>query len=253
MSDFLDTRTSLAGLGALIGVAASTVTGAMASVTVGDTTVSCQVARGLTLALGDPVLLTRVGAQYVVTAVLYPSAPVDPEPPAPAPEPNPSATNGTLVISPVETRTWQPSSWSYTGDDAVYQGVYGGYENNTGCAFYGTAPESLAGATVTRATVAMRRLYGGAYAVQTPTMWLVTEATRPAGAPTLTSTMAGPSLAVLATASPPVDLPTSWAQAMVDGTAGGLAVYEADGSPYMKFAGRSDWSGAWVLTIYYTR
>jgi len=81
---------------------------------------------------------------------------------------------------------------------------------------------------------------------------LVTQATKPAGAPTRTSSTTGPHLAVGATNNAFV-VPTSWAQAMVDGSAGGLGVYDSSGSPYMRFAGRSSWSAAWTLTIRWTR
>lgn len=252
MSDFADVKVNVSGRGALTGMAASTVSSGLASVKVGDVSISAQVARGLTLAVGDPVLLVRAGSKYVVTSLLATTAPVGPEDPAPAPTPNPTSTSGTLTITPVETRTYRPSSWTQTGDDSVYQGEYGGYGLNQGVAFYGSKPRSLSGATVTSATIAVRRIRGGAYAAQTATLRLVTQSTRPSGAPTLTSTTTGPSLAVDSTNST-FTIPTAWAQAMVDGTAGGLAVYDADGSPYMKFAGRGDWSGAWSMRINWTR
>ncbi len=252
MSDFADTRVSLAGRGQLVGMAASTVSSGSASIKIGDVTVSANVARGLSLAVGDPVLIGRAGSKYYVTNILQASAPSSPEDPEIAPTPKPPTTSGVLVVSPVETRTWRPSSWTQTGNDAVYQGQYGGYGLNTGVAFYGSKPLSLAGATVTSATVAVRRIQAGTYASQTSTLRLVTQRTRPAGAPTLTSSTTGPALAVNSTNNA-FTVPTSWAQAMVDGPAGGLAVYDADGSPYMKFAGRGDWSGAWVLKIYWTR
>lgn len=252
MSGFADVKVSVAGRGALIGMAASTVSSGFATIKVGDTSISAQVVRGLTLAVGDPVLLVRAGSKYVVSGLTTASTPTSPEDPDVAPAPNPGNTNGTLIVSPIETKTYRPSSWTQTGDDSVYQGEYGGYGLNQGCVFYGTKPRSLSGATVTSATVAVRRIRGGAYAAQTATLRLMTNATRPSGAPTLTSSTTGPTLAVDATNNS-FTVPTSWVQAMVDGTAGGLAVYDADGSPYMKFAGRGDWSGAWVLKINWTR
>lgn len=252
MSDFADVKVSVAGRGSVIGMCTSTVSSGFAGVKVGDVAISVAVARGLSPAVGDPVLLVRSGSKYVLTSILAPSTPSSPEAPDDSPPPNPGNTNGTLVVSPIETRTYRPSSWTQSGDDSVYQGEYGGYGLNTGAVFYGTKPRSLAGATVTSATVAVRRIRGGAYAAQTATLRLMTNATRPSGAPTLTSSTTGPSLAVDQTNSA-FTVPTAWVQAMVDGTSGGLAVYDADGSPYMKFAGRGDWSGAWVLKINWTR
>ncbi|MEE3918179.1 hypothetical protein V2I01_04775 [Micromonospora sp. BRA006-A] len=40
---------------------------------------------------------------------------------------------------------------------------------------------------------------------------------------------------------------------MVDGTAGGLAVYDSSGSPYVRFAGRGSWSPAFTLAISWRR
>jgi hypothetical protein len=48
-------------------------------------------------------------------------------------------------------------------------------------------------------------------------------------------------------------VPTAWAQSMVDGTAGGLAIYEADGSPYVILDGRGRYGSAFALTINWRR
>jgi hypothetical protein len=251
MTDFADTRTSVAGRGHLTGMAASTVSAGAMSVVIGSTTVLASVIRELSPAVGDPVLVARVGSKYAVTGLLAASTPTSPEGPVADPAPRPSTVSGTLVVTPVETRTWRPSSWTSTGNDSTYQGEYAGYGLSTGVAFYGSKPRSLVGATVTSATVTLRRLSGGAYATQSTTLWRVTEDVRPSGAPTLPSSVGGPTLAIGETTDSPV--PASWAQQMVDGTAGGLAVYEADGSPYVRLAGRADWSGAWALRIHWTR
>jgi hypothetical protein len=83
-------------------------------------------------------------------------------------------------------------------------------------------------------------------------MRLMTNATRPGGAPTLTSSTSGPSLRRGSTVGA-FTIPDSWAQAMVDGTAGGLAFYEADGSPYVILAGRGDYGPAFTMTIRWSR
>lgn len=203
----------------------------------------------VTAVVGDVILVTKVGAQWF-TVGKWGTAPAAVEN-EPAPEPKPTVTDGLRVVSPVETRSYRNSSWR-TDNDIVYQGEYGGGGNHTGAVFYGTTPRSLTGATVTSATIKVKRISGGTYAPQATTMRLMTQATKPGGAPTLTSTTSGPSLAVGATTDS-FAIPTSWAQAMVDGTAGGLAFFDSDGSPYVKFAGRGDWSPAFTLTINYTR
>lgn len=256
MSDFADTRLSLAGVGAVPGLAKSSVSGGVATVAVSGTSVVALAPRGLTLAVNDPVLLLRSASRWYIVARYYAAAAtVGEEDVVTPPAPNPTTTTGTLVCAPVETRSYRPAGpgpdWRTDTTDTL-QGEYGGLGNNTGCAFYGTKPRSLVGAVVTSATIRVRRVSAGDYAVRTSTLRLVTQATRPSGAPTLTSSTTGPALAVN-TSDLDFVVPDAWAQAMVDGTAGGLAVYESDGSPYMRFAGRGSWSGAWALTIKWRR
>lgn len=254
MSDLADVRVkSLPGVGMVTGAAASTVSSGVASVTVGGITVSANVLRGLTLAVGDPVLIARQGSTWWVLGALFTAAPVvdDNDAPDVPPPPKPTITRGTLVVAPVETRSYRSGKWRTDTDD-VYQGEYGGYGNHTGCAFYGNKPRSLAGATVTAARLKVKRLRAGAFAAQSTTLRLVTQKTRPAGAPTLGSSTSGPSLAVGSSTSS-FTVPTSWAQSMVDGTAGGLAVFEADGSPYVRLAGRGSWAPAFTLSIDWQR
>jgi hypothetical protein len=120
---------------------------------------------------------------------------------------------------------------------------------HTGCAFYGSTPQALTGATITSATMRIRRpARGGNPIAQALNLRLVTETTRPSGAPTLTSTQAGPSLAW----DTDVDftVPTAWVTAMVAGTAGGLAI---DGTPYVVTSGTGDYGPAWAMTINWTR
>lgn len=202
----------------------------------------------VTAAVNDVVLVTKVGAQWVaISRVATGVAPVQIEAPPP---PKPTTTAGSLVVSPIETRSYRNGDWRTDNDD-VYQGQYGGGGNHTGAVFYGTKPRSLTGATVTSATIKVKRISGGIYAPQPTIMRLMTHTTRPGGAPTLGSTTAGPSVAVGESAT--FTIPDSWAQAMVDGTAGSFAFFDSDGSPYVKFAGRGTWSPAFTLTINWTR
>jgi hypothetical protein len=249
MADLADLRTQVTD-GMLTGTATAAVSGATVTVAVGGATVTAKVLRGLTIAANDPLLVTRHGAMWVVLGRLAASTPTK----APAGQLSPdiptATVDGTTLIHPVETRTWV-GTWRADTDD-VHQGAYGGYANATGCAFYGTvAPAALSGVTVTAASVRIRRLTGGVHAPQALTLVRVTETTRPDGAPTVAASTAGPVLAVGDQADATV--PTAWAQAMVDGTAGGLGLYTAAGTPYARTAGIGSRADAWVLTIYWSR
>lgn len=227
--------------------------GTTCTATVGDTDVTVQVARDLTVAALDTILIGRVGSQWFVVQRYY-TAPATLPDNDPAPPPKPDVKTGTLVVSPVETRSYRNTfyvGWNMDTTD-VYQGEYGGNGLYTGCVFYGSKPRSLAGATVQSATFRVRRLTGGTYAAQASTMRLMTNSVRPGGAPTLTSSATGPRLAVNTTFDT-YAIPASWAQQMVDGTAGGIAFYVAGGSPYIRFAGRNSWSAAFTLSIKWQR
>lgn len=251
MADFSHTRVSTAGMKPVLATVQTTVTSGMCDVTIGDTTTTVQVARGLSVSVGDVVILQRIGAIWFATALAFTAAPaaVNNEP---APVPKPVAVKGTLVVSPVETRSYRSNFGWRTDNDDVYQGEYGGWGNHTGCVFYGGKPRSLAGAVVDSASIKVERVSAGVFASQTSTLWLLTDATRPSGAPSLNpSHIAGPALPV--GGSGVFAVPASWVQAMVNGSAGGLAVYDFGGSPYMRFAGRGSWSPAWTMTINWSR
>jgi hypothetical protein len=227
--------------------------GGTVSADVGGVVTTIEVVRGLTVAAGDALLVTRYGGpgQMVAIALMgtATSAPPDIPPPS-VPAPTPPAT-GKLIVAAVETRSYRSGKWRTDNDD-VYQGDYGN-GNHTGAVFYGTKPRSLAGATVTRATIRVWRPdAGGANAAQVTTMRLMTQNKRPSGAPTLTSSTSGPSLRRGQTVTA-FDIPVSWAQAMVDGTAGGLAFFDSSGSPYVILSGRGRSSASFTLTISWTR
>jgi hypothetical protein len=228
-------------------------TGSTCTAEIGGIDTTIQVARDLSVSAGDGLLVARSGNTWYAVARTGTAAPSVPDTPAPPPpKPKPEVVTGKLIVSPVETRSRQGSKWR-TDNTNVYQGQYGGNGNHIGCVFYGSKLRSLAGATVTAAYTRIRRLdSGGTNAAQDTTLRLVAERTRPSGAPTLGSTADGPNLRRGETQNG-VQITTSWVQAMVDGTAGGLAVYEADGSPYVILAGRDAWSPAWTLTVYWRR
>lgn len=233
------------------GTATTASSGATCSVNINGSVVLVQVARDLTIGVGDVVLLHRVGDAYYGCCRLFPAAPEETAPNELLPDPYPSTYTGRTVIMPVYTGTYRDSVWLTSTTDTL-QGTRGGYGNATGAAFYGSKPGSLAGATVTAATVRLIRQPVGATGAQATILRLVTQTDQPAGAPTLTSTTAGPSLTPgeIVEAYP---VPTAWAQAMADGTAGGLALFDGDGSPWVRYAGRGTDPTAWTLTIDWTR
>jgi hypothetical protein len=271
MADFADTRVSLAGQGALLGTAATASASGACLADVGGIRVTVRVPAGLTVAAQQNLLILRRGSTYwaIQTLTAAPAVPPTPPPPAetpptsdPAPVPKPTVTTGSLVCSPVATSTWRDGHWrtdigSSTSAD-TFQGRYSGssFGRNSGFAFYGSKPRSIAGATVTKATVKLRRLTSGDYGKRSPTMRLVSQSTRPSSFPTLNESTSGPALGVINHVSPwetTFTLPTSWGQAMVDGTRGGLCITVSSDDPYIRLAGRSSWSAAWTLTLYWRR
>jgi hypothetical protein len=233
----------------IIGTATAAKVGSTVTCVINGIIVTVQVVRGLTVASGDVLLLNKYGAGWFAVARLYNSAPANTFNP-PIPPVNPVTTSGTLTVSAVETRSYRNGSWR-TDDTDVRQGQYGGNGNHTGAAFYGSMPRSLAGATVTAARVIMRRASGGVFAAQASTMRLITESTRPGGAPTLTSSTGGPSLAV--NTQTDFVIPTSWAQSMVDGTAGGLGFFVAGATPWIIFTGIGTYGPSFTMNIDWTR
>lgn len=249
MSDFSGTRVSLTGVAATVGTATAVVTGSVAMFNVQGAIVEIQVARDLTIAIGDVCLIQRVGSQWTALQRLYAAAPADPGNPV-LPNPQPPSVDGVLLVPAVETRSYR-GGW-ITAHDDVLQGDFAGAGNYTGAAFYGSTARALDGATIIDATMLVRRKSsGGLPGAQVATLRLVTESARPAGAPTLTSSATGPSLAWGEQAAFPI--PTSWIDELAAGTAGGIAVFDADGSPYMAFDGRGALPSAWTLTISWTR
>ncbi|MGW9025930.1 hypothetical protein ACWGQ5_17340 [Streptomyces sp. NPDC055722] len=271
MGDFADTRVSLAGQGTLVGVALTAGSGGACLAGVAGLQVTVRVVAGLTVTAGSPLLILRKGSTYWAIAVfgaapaVPPSPPPDTAPPSagdPAPAPKPVVITGTLTCPPVATSTWRDGHWrtdigSSTSAD-TYQGRYGGssFGRMSGFAFYGSKPRSIAGATVTKATVKLRRLTSGDYGKRSPTLRLVSQSTRPAGFPTLNESTSGPALGVQGQVSPSettFTLPTVWGQVMVDGTRGGLCITVPSDDPYIRLAGRGSWSAAWTLTLYWRR
>ncbi|MET7776336.1 hypothetical protein ABZU94_10335 [Streptomyces mirabilis] len=268
MPDFADTRVSLAGTGVVRGIAQTGVTSGACLVTVGGITVTARVATGLTVTAGSILLMARLGSLYYVITVV-PAAPTStPAPPPPAdstppdtgdppPPPKPVTRTGTLTCVPTATACYRDGSWRSDGDPTnsfdLFQGRYGGssYGRNTGCAFYGSKPHTLSGATCTKATVKIKRLSAGDFSGRSATLRLVSQTSRPGGAPTLNESTGGPSLKINDTST--FTLPTSWGQALIDGTRGGIAISIGSDDPYIQLAGRGSWSAAMTLAISWRR
>jgi len=268
MPDFADTRVSLAGKGVLRGVAQTAVSSNACLVKVGGINVTARVATGLTVAVGNILLLARLGSLYYAINVI-PAAPTStpstppppdstqPDPGDPPPPPKPVTTTGTLTCVPTSTACYRDGSWRSDGDPTnsfdLFQGRYGGssYGRNTGAAFYGSKPHTLSGATCTKATVKMKRLTAGDFSPRSATLRLVSQTSRPGGAPTLNETTTGPLLGI--GGSTTFTLPTSWGQALIDGTRGGIAINVSSDDPYIHLAGRGSWSAAFTVSISWRR
>ncbi len=234
------------------GIVTSAITaGKTLGVSINGTVITARATRSLAVSVGDIVLLLRSANQLYAFDALFAAAPaaVPDDEDDPPPPPKPTTVYGSTIINPVETRSYRPNFGWRNDNDAVYQGEYSGGGNHTGCAFYGSKPRSLDGVTVTSATFRAKRIAGGDFAARATTLRRITNRTKPSGAPTLVAGSSdGPNLAVGKTDSS-VDVPTSWAQDLVDGNAGGLALFQSDGSPYVRLAGRGDYSSSFALTI----
>lgn len=268
MADFADIRISLAGTGVVRGTALSTVSGGACLAVVGGITVTARVATTLTIAVGNILLLARLGSTYYVTNVVPAAPTATPSTPPPSdstpvdtgdkpPPPKPTTTTGTLTCVPTATACYRDGSWRSDGDPTnsfdLFQGRYGGssYGRNTGCAFYGSKPHTLNGATCTKATVKIKRLSAGDFSARSATLRLVSQTSRPGGAPTLNESTSGPSLKIGDTST--FTLPTSWGQALIDGTRGGIGINVSSDDPYIHLAGRGSWSAAFTLSLSWRR
>lgn len=251
MSDPAINRARLAGLPSGTGIALGAKSSGLLTIAVNGLPVTMQAARDVTFAAGDRVAWVRVGSASFVMGRVGTTTVADQPDAALPPVANPAEVVGVRTFQPVETRSRQGTRWR-TDTLSVYQGETAAAGNHVGCAFYGDAFGSLAGATVESADVTIRRtMASGSSAALPLTLWLVTETVRPAGAPTLTDDETGPLLGWGQESQ--FTIPTAWAQAMVDGTAGGLALYEADGAPYLATQGRGASESAWALTVNWRR
>jgi hypothetical protein len=253
--DFAGTRTAR-GSTVVTGFVTTAITaGKTITVTINGTDIVCRADRDLTAGVGDVVYGLRMAGQVIITGRLFTAAtaPPDPETSKPPPPVKPPTVTGTLVITPVETRSYRPNFGWRTDNDDIYQGEYGNNGNHVGCAFYGNKPRSLKNATVTSASIRAKRLSGGDFAARTTTLQRIGNRTKPGGSPSIIGgTVNGPRLAV-GKSDTTITIPTSWAQDLVDGNAGGLAIRDTSGTPYVRLAGHAAWSSSFILTIKWKR
>lgn len=229
-------------------IAITAKSGSTCTANIGGIEATIQVARDLTVATGDALIVVRSGATFTAVARAGTAAPAAIDPPPPAPPPIVTAA-GSLVVPPVFTGTWLNGAWF--DSIGVRQGSYSG-GNATGAAFYGDLPVALDGATVSGASLRVRREAGGNNAYRESTLQLIGEDVRPAGAPTLIDDVPGPVLRRGET-DDAFEIPQAWAQDIADGTAGGLGLFDTDGSPVIVFATTGLWSPAFTLTVRWNR
>jgi len=211
---------------------------------------SVNVARDLTVATGDVVIVGKVTGQWFAIGRAFTAAPADVDPPPPPPPVFDTAV-GTLLLPAIWTGTYRDGGW-VTGSTDTEQGSRGGAGNATGVAFYGYKAGSLAGATVTGARVRLVRAFDGSASSVTPTLQQIVEAAYDGSAPTLAGTStAGPSLAPGATVDYALD--PAWGQALVNAGGGALGVYAAGGSPYVRLTGTGEQPDAWLLALDWQR
>jgi hypothetical protein len=238
--------------GTFTGVAVGAKSGGLIAVNVNGVIRNIQAARDLVVGTGDVVLVHRFGSLWAASSRLFTAAVAEMPAQIIELDPNPTVVTGQLAVLPVYTGTHLASGGWLPDQRLVYQGIKYGRPNATGAMFYGAKPASLAGATVTNATLQrIRQLDGSSPGSAASTLRLVTETTKPSGAPTLTSTTAGPTTMIGDDIS--FTIPNAWAQAMVDGTAGGLAFADADGSPWIQYGGRDLYPTAFTLLIDWSR
>lgn len=218
--------------------------GTTVTVDIGGTATTCAYSLHYSPTVGDTVELGWwVNPPYVLGKRSFaPSTPSAPAPPA-AP---PTQQAGQSAFVAIESRSFRDGGWRTDTDDVV-QGDTAEYPGhaNSGAWFYGTAPMSLAGKTVTRCRI---YLAGRSSEVATPTVHLYrhTSTSRPSGD---VSRVEGPSdHARDDKASGYVDLPVDWGQDIVN-SGGGIGI---TGESYTRLWGLGGHGQSGQLVIDWT-
>lgn len=235
------------------GVATAGKSGGKVRVKVGGQILTARCPRDLDVSSGDVVVMARAHSalwilnRYFVDGHGQVDIGGTDEPAAPG-----GTITGRTTFVAKATATYR-LGWR-TDSDSMYQGTAPGTSTaNTGVAFYGKQLTPLVGVDVLAATLKAQRLPGGPIGKALTTLWGVVQGTRPAGAPTLSATSyTGPNLAP-SHIDPGVPVNTTLAQALVDGTYAGLAVYDPAIGLYVRLAGLKEYAGAFALTIDWRR
>lgn len=219
--------------------------GSTVTVNVAGVSTACTFLASYSPVVGDTVALDWSSSQpRVLGKIGTVGAPAAPAPPS---APPPAASAGVTTFPAVDSGSFRDGSWRGDTSDVI-QGDAPGYagHGNNGAWFYGSAPESLAGATVTKAEV---YLPSGSSSVSTPAVHLYRHGsrTRPAGDVTR---LAGP----FDVAKPwgtagwyPFD--TAAAQVIVN-LGGGVGIA---GTPYARLDGLSKNGQSGALRITWSR
>jgi len=225
-------------------------------------TVTCRIGRGVgAVAFGDIVFAARSGGELVVVDLLHATAPTSEPDDLNSYPPNPwdSVRTGTATVHPVETRTFRDTLGWRTDTDDCFHGKSGD-NNQAGCAFYGSKAVAYSGAEVLSAYIKVKRDPGSTWSPssevvtlkrieeRTLTHAMVKDKTEPTY---VSGTTPGPNLSP--SESENFTIPKSWAQDLVDGTAGGLAINSNSGHPKARLEGRHSWGPAFTLVFTFRR
>lgn len=139
----------------------------------------------------------------------------------------PPSTAKPIPLRPTFSGSFRAGSWRTDTSD-LYQGDWTGRGINSGGCWWGKLPASLSAATLTL----VRSSAAGSGAALAPTLTLLAGTSRPAGAPSVLASVAGPAL--LRGKSAPWPVPGAWLALMAAGTAGGIGCTSgASTSPYL--------------------
>lgn len=205
-----------------------------------------------TYAVNDIVVLARdATGPFVIGRLGVSSTPAVLAPAAPPVGPTGSLTQRTRTVLPSFTGSYRASG-GWRDDDTVRQGDWNsGYGINQGAAFYGSQLKGL-GASLSHprsAVLTYSRLPGGVFGAQTPTLHTLSQAARPAGAPTRLLSAPGAGVAVNRTATHV--LSSTMLDQLHRIAAGGLGVYVGTAAPYIVLAGRSSSAVSMSLAVTY--
>lgn len=203
--------------------------------------------------IGDAVAIAWHGTSRrgVIVGELS-TAPTSPSGSVPVPPAPPSTPVSGMTTFPARAvGTYRSGEWRTDDNGDVIQGTPpSGGGANEGAWFYGGSPRStLAGATVTSASIYLGRTSGGVYAAQACHLQRVTDDNRPAGALTFVGSVDNVSLTVGQEGWFP--LATAIAQDIV--TSGGSVGISAPSGPYMRMYGLSKSGSAGALRIAWER